>query len=124
MQRVLKRAEDFGFLFCFFALLLVETGYIAWLERLPAFPVPEQAAPFITLPPWYGRPRVEVTLLLTVLGGMIAWSALSLFAFFRSRRRPAATVGVHRSAVIHRLKAAAFWAALAGADLIAIQLRK
>jgi hypothetical protein len=103
-------------------LLLVETGYIAWLERLPAFPVPEQPAPFLTLPPWYGRPRVEVTLLLTVLGGMIAWSALSLVAFFRSKRRAAATIGAHRTAVIDRLKAAAFWAALAGADLVAIQL--
>ena len=62
MDRILKRAEDFGLLFCFLALLLVETGYVAWLERLPAFPVPEQPSPFLQLPPWYGRPRVEVTL--------------------------------------------------------------
>jgi len=121
-DRVLKRAEDFGLLFCFFALLLVETGYVAWLERLPAFPAPEQPAPFITLPPWYGRPRVEVTMLLTVLGGMLAWSALSLVAFFRSKRRAAATVDAHRTLVIYRLKRAAFFAALAGADLLAIQL--
>ena len=45
MVRVLRRAEDFGFLLCFFALLLVETGYVAWLERLPTFPAPEQPAP-------------------------------------------------------------------------------
>ena len=122
LDRVLKRAEDLGLLFCFLALLLVETGYVAWLERLPAFPAPEQPHPFIALPPFYGRPRVEVTLLLTVLGGMISWSALSLVAFFRSKRRPAATIGAHRTAVIDRLKAAAFWAALAGADLVAIQL--
>ena len=122
IDRLLKRAEDFGVLFCFFTLLLVETGYIAWLERLPAFPVPEQPTPFLILPPWYGRPRVEVTMLLTVLGGMLAWSALSLVAFFRSKRRPAATIGAQRSAVIDRLKAAAFWAAVAGADLLAIQL--
>ena len=122
MDRVLKRAEDFGLLFCFLVLLLVETGYVAWLERLPAFPAPEQPSPFLQLPPWYGRPRVEVTLLLTVLGGMLAWSALSLFAFFQIKRRKAATVHAHRNAVIHRLKAAAFWAALAGADLLAIQL--
>jgi len=124
IDRLLKRAEDFGFLFCFFALLLVETGYIAWLERLPAFPVPEQPAPFLTLPPWYGRPRVEVTMLLTVLGGMLAWSASSLVAFYRSRHRSCATVGAHRTAVIDRLKAAAFWAAMAGADLVAIQLSR
>ena len=122
MQRILKRAEDLGLFICFLALLLVETGYVAWLERLPAFPEPEQTNPFIALPPFYGRPRVEVTMLLTVLGGMIAWSALSLVAFFRCKRRATATVGAHRSAVIHRLKRAAFWAVLAGADLVAIQL--
>jgi hypothetical protein len=121
-DRILKRAEDFGLLFCFLALLLVETGYVAWLERLPEFPAPEQRAPFIALPPFYGRPRVEVTLLLTALGGMIAWSAWSLVVFFRSKPCTAATIGAHRSAVIQRLKAAAFWAALAGADLVAIQL--
>ena len=38
MVRVLKRAEDLALLFCFLALLLVEAGYVAWLERLPAFP--------------------------------------------------------------------------------------
>ena len=124
-DRVLKRAEDFGFLFCFFALLLVETGYVAWLERLPAFPAPEQTSPFIALPPFYGRPRVEVTLLLTVLGGMLAWSALSLVAFFRSKRRAAATVDAHRILVVYRLERAALWAVLAGAELLAIQfLRK
>ena len=61
-----------------------------------------------------------MTLLLTVVGGMIAWTALGLIAFFRGKHRYA-TVDVHRAAVIHRLKAAAFWAALAGADLLSIQ---
>ena len=65
IDRVVKRAEDLGLLFFFLALILVETGYVAWLERLPAFPAPEQPNPFIVLPPWYGRPRVEVTMLLT-----------------------------------------------------------
>jgi hypothetical protein len=119
---VLKRAEDLGLLFCFLALILVETGYFAWLERLPAFPAPEQPNPFIALPPWYGRPRVEVTLLLTILGGSLAWSALSLVAFFRSKRWAAATVEAHRTLVIYRLQRSAFLAALAGADLLAIQL--
>jgi hypothetical protein len=122
MDRVLKRAEDLGLLFCLLALLLVETGYVAWLERLPAFPAPEQPSAFLQLPPWYGRPRLEVTLLLTVVGGMITWTAFSLVAFFRSKRCTAATVDAHRTAVIDRLKAAVFWAALTGADLLAIQL--
>jgi len=124
IDRLLKRAEDLGLLLCFLALLLIETGYVAWLERLPTFPAPEQPSAFLQLPPWWGRPRLEVTLLLTVLGGMIAWSALSLVVLYRSKRRSAATLDAHRTAVIDRLKAAALWAALAGADLVAIQLRK
>ena len=57
LDRVFRRAEDLGLFFCFSALLLVETGYVAWLERLPAFPPPQEpGSPFLTLPPWYGRP--------------------------------------------------------------------
>ena len=105
MDRVLKRAQDFGLLFCFLALLLVETAYVAWLERLPAFAAPEQPAPFITLPPGYGRPRVEVTMLLTVLGGALAWSALSLVAFPKAsaeRPQPSALTGVPLSIGLRR----------------------
>jgi hypothetical protein len=122
INRLLRHTKEIALLFCFFALLLVETGYIAWLERLPAFPLlPEPESPFLDLPPWYGRPRVEVTLLLTVAGGMLAWTALSLIAFFRCKRLSADTVHAHRTAVIHRLKASAFWAALAGAELFFVQ---
>jgi uncharacterized iron-regulated membrane protein len=120
-DRFLKHGEDLGFLFCFLALILVETGYVAWLKRLPAIPAPEQPNPFIA-PLWYGRPRVAVTLLLSVLGGMLAGSAVSLVAFFRSKRRDADTVDAHRSLVVYRLQRAAFFAVLAGADLLAIQL--
>jgi hypothetical protein len=121
INRLLQRAENLALHFCFFALLLVETGYVFWLERLPAFPAPpEPESPFLTLPPWHGRPRVEVTLLLTVAGGMLAWTAFGLIAFFRSKRR-SETVDSHRAAVVHRLKAAAFWAVLAGADLVFVQ---
>ena len=123
INRLLQRAEDLALLFCFSALLLVETGYVAWLERIPDFPPPQEpASPFITLPPWYGRPRVEVTLLLTILGGMIAWTALSLLAFFRAKRHSGPTIKAYRTAVIHRLKTATFWALLAGVDLLCIQL--
>ena len=64
--------------------------------------------PLLLFALFYGRPMVEVTLLLTVLGGMIAWSALSLVAFFRSKRGDAATVDAQRTLVIYRLKRAAF----------------
>src|SRR5271157_5795843 len=69
LNRILRRGEDAGLLVCTAALMLVEVGYVAWLERLPALPSPAHPAGFIDLPPWYERPRVEVTLLLTVLAG-------------------------------------------------------
>jgi hypothetical protein len=122
ITKPLQQTEDLALLVCFFALLLVETRYIAWLERLPAFPLPpEPESPFLHLPPWYGRPRVEVTFLLTVAGGMLARTAMSLIAFFRSKHLSADTVHAHRTAVIHRLKTTAFWAALTGAELFFVQ---
>jgi hypothetical protein len=120
MVRVLRRAEDFGFLLCFFALLLVETGYVAWLERLPTFPAPEQPAPLslclsstdglglsnaLTDGAW-GHDRVERV----EPSGLFPKQARG-----RRNRRRSATL------VIYRLKRAAFWAALTGAELLAIQ---
>ena len=102
------------------ALALVEVGYVAWLESLPAFPSPAPPAEFLDLPLWYEHPRVGVTLLLTVLGGMIAWAAWGVFGFMcnRSHGTVAAT---HRAIVNKRLKDAAFYAVVAGADLLLIQ---
>ncbi|MGA3242877.1 MAG: hypothetical protein ABSG03_42085, partial [Bryobacteraceae bacterium] len=74
----------------------------------------------LDLPLWYEHPRVGVTLLLTVLGGMIAWAAWSVFGFMRNR--PHETVAArHRAMVNKRLKTAAFYAVVAGADLLLIQ---
>ena len=124
MQRFLKRAEDLGLLFCFLALILVEAGYVVWLYRLPTFPTLEQPNPSdlqLIEPLWCGRPKVVVSLLPSVLGGMLAGSAWSLVAFFRSKRRAAATVDAHRSLVVYRLERAALWAVLAGAEMLAFQ---
>jgi hypothetical protein len=38
VDRLLGYAEEFGLFMTFVLLLLVETGYVAWLERLPSFP--------------------------------------------------------------------------------------
>ena len=80
LDRILRRGEDAGLLMSAVALVLVEAGYVAWLERLPAFPSAAHPAGFIDLPPWYEHPRVEVTLLLTILGGMIASGAGGVFS--------------------------------------------
>ena len=120
LNRILRRGEDAGLLMSAAALVLVEMGYVAWLERLPALPSPAHPAGFIDLPPWYERPRVEVTLLLTVLGGMIAWASWGVFRFMRSR--PEETVLPSQRAIVYkRLRTAAFYAVVAGADLLVIQ---
>src|ERR1039457_7723660 len=84
LNRILRRGEDAGLLVSTAALMLVEVGYVAWLERSPARPSPAHPAGFIDLPPWYERPRVEVTLLLTVVGGLIAWAAWGVLDFMRN----------------------------------------
>ena len=101
------------------ALVLVEVGYVAWLERLPTFPSPVHPAEFLDLPLWYEHPRVGVTLLLTVLGGMIAWAAWGVFGFMCNR--PHGTVAATQQVANKRLKAAALCAVVAGSDLLLIQ---
>ena len=61
-----------------------------------------------------------MTLLLTVLGGMIAWAAWGVLGFMRKRRHGTAATA-HRAMVRKRLKTAAFYAIVAGADLLLIQ---
>jgi uncharacterized iron-regulated membrane protein len=117
---MLRRGEDAGLLVSAAALMLMEMGYVAWLERLPALPSGAHPAGFLDLPPWYERPRVEVTLLLTVLGGMIAWASWGVFGFMRSRPEES-VVPSHRAMVYKRLRTAAFYAVVAGADLLVIQ---
>jgi len=117
---MLRRGEDAGLLLSAAALMLVEMGYVAWLERLPALPNLAHSAGFLDLPPWHERPRVEVTLLLTVLGGMIAWAAWGVFGFMRSRPEET-VVPSHRAMVYKRLRTAAFYAVVAGADLLVMQ---
>ena len=120
LNRILRRGEDAGLLVSAAALMLVEVGYVAWLERLPALPSPAHPAGFLDLPPWYEHPRVEVTLLLTILGGMIAWAAWGVLGFMRNRP-DAAVASTHRAVVNQRLKTAAFYAVVAGADLLLTQ---
>ena len=117
----LRRVENIGLFCCVVALILVETGYIAWLERLPAIPRQGDAIGFLGLPPWYEHPRAEITLLLTVLGGLIAWSAWCMFVFLRAGgKTPAALEG--RVGVVHFLKIAGFFALITGTDILLVQL--
>ena len=57
LNRALRRGESIGLFVCLAALMLVESGYIAWLEKLPAFPKHGDPVGFLDLPPWYDHPR-------------------------------------------------------------------
>ena len=118
--RVLRRGEDIGLLATAAALILIEAGYVAWLERLPVLSGPTHPVGFLVLPPWYDRPRVEVTLLLTILGGLIASAAWGVFGLIRNSagELPATE---RRVIAEKRLKMAALYAIVAGADLLFIQ---
>jgi len=120
LNRVLRRGEDIGLLASAVALILVEAGYVAWLERLPAFPNSSRPAGFLDLPPWYERPRVEVTLLLTILGGLIASAAWGVLALVRNGTAHS-SANERRMIAQKRLKTAAFYAMVAGAELLFIQ---
>ena len=120
LNRILRRGGDAGLLVSAAALILVEAGYVAWLERLPALPSPAHPVGFLDLPPWYEHPRVEVTLLLTVLGGVIAWAALGVCGLMRNRS-DGAVAAMRRATVHKRLKTAAFYAVVVGADLLLTQ---
>ena len=120
MNQALRHGETIGVSASIAGLILVEAGYVAWLERLPALPKSENLG-FLDLPPWYDHPRAEVTLLLTVLGGLIAWSLWRAFAFLRAGAGTPAAPET-RTAIVRRLKAAAAFAVIAGADMLFVQL--
>ena len=120
LNRVLRRGEDIGLLATAASLILIEAGYVAWLERLPVLPGPSHPVGFLVLPPWYDRPRVEVTLLLTILAGLIASAAWGVFGLIRNSAGESPATE-RRTIAQKRLKTAALYAIVAGADLLFIQ---
>jgi hypothetical protein len=118
--RALRRGENIGLIASLAALMLVEAGCVVWLERLPLLPSPSDPVGFLDLPFWYERPKVEVTLLLTILGGTIASAANSIFGLICNSASQ--SVATERRAVAHKwLKTAVICAIATGADLLFIQ---
>jgi uncharacterized iron-regulated membrane protein len=116
-DRILRRGEEAALLVSAATLMLVEMGYVAWLERLPALPCPADSAGFIDQPTWCERPRVEMTMLLTILGGIIAWAARDVFRLMGDRS-DGTVASTNRAIVYKRLKTAAFYVVVAGADIL------
>ena len=70
LDGALRRGEVAGLYFTTALLVVVEFSFVCWLNRIPIPDVPTAGARFIVLPPWYRKPRFEVTLLLTILAGI------------------------------------------------------
>jgi hypothetical protein len=84
LNRTLLRPEDLGRRVIATELVLGEPRFVAWLEHMPALASPTQLAGFIDPPPWYDCPNGDVTLPLTVHGGILAWAGRSVFGFMRN----------------------------------------
>jgi len=122
IDRIFKYGEELGPFITFLFLVLLEIGHVAWLERLPALPAPDRSSnEFLLLPPWYDHPRAEITLLLSAGGAATAWAGIGLWKLLLHRRADACRRDMKRVAT-DRLRAAGFWAIVAGADLLFIQL--
>lgn len=114
----LRRGETLGLYFTTVLLIVVEFCFVYWLHRIPLPETVNSAGPsFIAMPSWYQEPRFEVTLLLTVLAGIVFGVCRSLWDLQFKKMDTA--VGI----IKQRLKMATAFAILTGLDLALITFR-
>jgi hypothetical protein len=86
LDGVLREGEVVGLYFTTAMLIVVEFCFVYWLHRIQ---IPEAAGKvssgFIAMPPWYQKPRFEVTLLLTILAGLLSSVCWGLWNLWRKR---------------------------------------
>ena len=85
LARALRGGEIAGLYFTTALLIVVEFGFVCWLNRIPTSDVPAAGSGFIVLPPWYRKPRFEVTLLLTILTGLLFSICRGLWELWQKR---------------------------------------
>jgi hypothetical protein len=122
VDKLLQLGLEIGVFVTFILLLVIETGYIAWLDRLPAFSTPDHSNNgFLLLPAWYENPNAPTLLLLTITCGTTVWLGIGLFPVMRCKEHAISRSEVKR-VVLERVKDSLLWTILAGADLLFIQL--
>ena len=122
LDRVLQEGEMFGLAFMALMLIVIEGCLVYWLRHMQFPDRPVSPSGFLIMPPWYQKPRFEVTLLLTIAAGTLFSACRGLWSVWRERDR-AASVEIIES-LRQRLTTAASVAALAGFNLaIATWLR-
>ena len=86
LDGVLREGEIVGLYFTTALLIVVEFCFVYWLHRMHIPEASSRAASgFIVMPPWYQKPRFEVTLLLTILAGLLFSVCWGLWNLWRKR---------------------------------------
>jgi hypothetical protein len=114
-ERALQEGEMFGLVFTTLMLIVVEGCFVYWFHHIQLPDRPLGASGFLVIPPWYRKPRFEVTMLLTIAAGMLFSVCRGLWDVWRARNHgDAAAILV---ALRRRVNTAASVAALAGVNL-------
>ena len=115
VDRVLQQGEMFGLVFTTLLLIVIEACFVYWLNHIQLQDRPFAASGFLAMPPWYRKPRFEVTLLLTTAAGILFSVCRGLWDVWRERNRTPS--GEIIEALRRRVNMAASVAALAGFNL-------
>ena len=119
LDGALRGGEVAGLYFTTALLITVEFCFVYWLNRIHIPDVPNAGSGFIVLPPWYQKPRFEVTLLLTILAGLlfsVCWGLWDLW----QKRTDAGLWDKAIQSVKRRVKTTTSVAALAGIELVLV----
>ena len=116
LDGALRGGETAGLYFTTALLVVVEFCFLCWLNRIPIPGVPSVGSGFIVLPPWYRKPRFEVTLLLTILAGLLFSVCWGLWDLWQQRNDTESWEKAIQS-VKQRVRTATSVAALTGIEL-------
>jgi hypothetical protein len=116
LDGALRGGEVAGLYFTTALLIVVEFCFVCWLNRIQIPDVPNAGSGFIVLPPWYQKPRFEVTLLLTILAGLLFSVCWGFWDLWQKGNKTGSWEKAMQS-VRQRVKTTTFVAALTGLQL-------
>src|SRR5579885_1569173 len=87
LDRVLQEGEMFGLVFTTLMLIVLEGCFVCWLHHMPLPDRPFVSSGFLAVPPWYQKPRFEITLLLMIAAGMLFSVCRGLWRICRNESR-------------------------------------
>ena len=115
LKSVLEKGEIVGLVGMTLMLIVTEACLVYWLNHLQLPGCSPAASGFLAMPPWYRRPRFEVTLLLTIAAGTLFRVCGGLWAAWRHRNH--ATAAQLLRSLRQQIKTAACVTVIAGFNL-------